>query len=125
VKRVVLAYALAGALGTAASDAADGTAAVPLRSDPFAMPELERPLAAGEHDRRSEPSAEWSPVLRGILIGDRASLVDLGGVVLRPGQETRGWRLLEVRLDEAVFARDGQSVVLPLAEAEPAREARR
>lgn len=104
---------LAGAVPARGSDDA---AVAPLRFDPFALPDLEAPLPRGEPARGASPRSEWAPVLQAILIGDSASLANLGGVVLRPGQETRGWQLIEVHPYEAVFLRDGQRVVLPLVE---------
>ncbi len=40
------------------------------------------------------------------------SFANLGGVVLKLGEETHGYRLLEVREWTAVFSVDGERVVL-------------
>ena len=52
------------------------------------------------------------PVLSATLDSGAESLANLGGVVLKIGEETHGYRLVEVRLWEAVFDRNGVSVVL-------------
>ncbi len=76
-----------------------------LRFDPFAPPELGEGTAA-------DPAGAFVPVLRGTLVSGEGSLANLGGIVLRIGQEAEGWRLVEVGPFQATFERGGQLVVL-------------
>ncbi len=92
--------------------AANADGLIRLRFDPFAQPGAR---AAGPG--RPGPAASqraWSPELRAILVSGERSLVNLGGTILELGKETHGYRLLEVREDEAVFERAGSEVVLQM-----------
>jgi hypothetical protein len=51
-------------------------------------------------------------VLTATLVDAEQSFANLGGVVLKIGEETHGYRLVEVRIWEAVFDKDGADVVL-------------
>ena len=87
------------------------------RFDPF-----DRPALPGDVTARRTSSASWSPWLKATLVAGENSLANLGGIVLKLGEETHGYRLLEVREWTAVFSRDGERVVLavvPPLEPEP------
>lgn len=116
MRSAIAALVLCLVAAAAPARGSDDAPLAPLRFDPFSLPDLEAPAARDDQERDTSPRGDWAPVLQAILIGESASLVDLGGVVLRPGQATRGWQLIEVAPDEAVFLRDGQRVVLPLIE---------
>ncbi len=96
---------------------------IQLRFDPFAIPELEqRGRESGSKGRRRRgPASEWQPVLRGTLVAGVASLANLGGTVLSPGEQTHGWTLLEVRRFEAVFLHGGERIVLSVERPEARR----
>ena len=89
------------------------------RFDPFDRP----PLTGDVSSRRSNlASASWSPWLKATLVAGESSLANLGGVVLKLGDETHGYRLLEVREWTAAFSKDGERVVfavVPPFEPEP------
>ena len=83
-----------------------------LRFDPFAMPDLAWLAEARPgHDHGDD---SWAPVLRATLVSrdGQGSLANLGGVVLRVGEETEGYRLLAVREWEADFERAGERLTL-------------
>ncbi len=89
------------------------------RFDPF-----DRPAVPGDASARrtSVAPAIWSPWLKATLVAGENSLANLGGIVLKLGEETHGYRLLEVREWTAVFSRDGERVMLavvPPLETEP------
>ncbi len=112
MSRVLIALLFAGlAMGSDVRTAhAEGR--IRLRFDPFAQPGTQ---AAGSG--RPGPAASqraWSPELRATLVSGERSLVNLGGTILELGKETHGYRLLEVREDEAVFERAGSEVVLQM-----------
>lgn len=108
--RAGLAAALAAATLAAGPLAAADDDAPRLRFDPFARPE---PGAAGGGYRDgARPAVAWAPVLTATLVAGPESLANLGGVVLALGQETGGYRLVEVREFEAVFEHAGEPVVL-------------
>lgn len=78
------------------------------RFDPFDRPSLQgRP--GGE---AAEPQTHWSPWLKATLVAGERSMANLGGVVLELGEETHGFRLVEVREWEAVFTKDGDHLTL-------------
>ncbi len=83
-----------------------------LRFDPFVHPEIERGNA--KRGRTGRRSREWAPVVRATLVAGSQSMANLGGVILKLGEETHGYRLLEVRDGEAVFQRGEATVVLTL-----------
>ena len=101
-------------LGLALGLGTHARAGEPLRFNPFLEPDpaLLQDRGADVAPRRS--AGEWRPILRATLVAGEQSLVNLGGVVLRRGEETHGYRLLEVRNWEAVFSRKGERVVLPV-----------
>ena len=53
-------------------------------------------------------------VVKATLVAGSQSMANLGGVILQIGEETHGYRLIEVREREAVFERGETSVVLTL-----------
>ncbi len=89
-----------------------------LRFNPFERPQLEAALRRDRAGRAEEP---WSPVLRATLVAEDESMADLGGVLLEIGEETHGYRLLEVRPFQAVFERNGEQLVLDVTVAEESR----
>ena len=87
-----------------------------LRFDPFAVPQLERPS-----DAEAAPAARergWAPILRATLVAGDDSLANLGGTLLALGEESHGYRLVEVRAWEAVFEYGGERKVLPVTSSE-------
>ncbi len=86
------------------------------RFDPFDKPALPGDVTARSS---SAPSASWSPWLKATLVAGERSLANLGGVVLKLGEDTHGYRLLEVREWMAVFSKDGERVVLAVLPLEP------
>jgi hypothetical protein len=83
-----------------------------LRFDPFAHPEIAR--GSTGRGRGGQRGQEWAPVVKATLVAGSQSMANLGGVILRIGEETHGYRLIEVREREAVFERGESSVVLSL-----------
>lgn len=83
-----------------------------LRFDPFERPDLDALARAADSYQGQSSSDSWQPVLNATLDSGDESFASLGGVVLRIGEETHGYRLLEVRLWEAVFERNGANVTL-------------
>lgn len=104
--------ALIGLVCAAGAVGAQPAAEPRLRFDPFARPDLGTAKSASYAGTRA--ASEWSPVLTATLLAGPGSLANLGGVVLELGQETRGYRLVEVREFEAVFEHAGERVVLPV-----------
>ena len=88
----------------------------PLKHDPF-----HRPGSSGGTSAQRRDVASWRPELRATLGAGAGSLVNLGGVILRIGEETHGYQLVEVGDREATFLRGEARVVLHLEPAERAR----
>ena len=98
---------------SSASVAASGE----IRRNPFVRPPTEvlleeRPAVA---DRQRQ---EWRPELRAVLVAGKKSVADFGGVILKVGEITNGYRLLSVHEDAATFSRDGEKIVFSLFEQE-------
>ena len=83
-----------------------------LRFDPFVQPDLS--TIAGAGPAAPARDGEWAPVLRATLVGGDRSLANLGGVLLAIGEESHGYRLIEVRPWEAVFEYAGEQKILPV-----------
>ena len=58
------------------------------------------------------------PVLTATLVAGSESMVNLGGTILKVGEEAYGYRLVKVDHWEAVFANGDQEIVLPLIRVE-------
>ena len=96
--------------------------AVPeLRFNPFERPDLAAGRQAGGYGEPVSGGA-WRPVLRATLVDGKASLANLGGTVLRLGEETQGYRLREVRTWEAVFEKGDATLVIPVETIQQLRE---
>ena len=103
--------AIATSLVVCAARAGDAPA---LTKDPFVRPqliELAQPVAA-----IAPPPLE----LRAVLSAGDTSLANVGGRILRVGEEIDGYRLVAVSEGGARFARDGRSIEVPLQARAPA-----
>ena len=89
---IALFFALLTPGGPAAARAGDAPPHL-LRFNPFARPELS---AISRSGAPSKASGGWAPVLTATLADGEKSLVNLGGVILGVGEETHGYRLLNV-----------------------------
>jgi len=95
-------------------------AEVALRFNPFERPDLE---AVRQSSGYGEVAASaWTPVLKATLVDGPASLANLGGTVLRIGEEAQGYRLREVRTWEAVFEKGDATLVIPVETMQQLRE---
>lgn len=94
----------------AASLYAASVSADALRYDPFV-----RPAEKGASDSFAASDEAWRPILRSTLLAGDASMVNLGGRLLRVGEEAGGYRLVEVGRFEATFERGGERLTLPVA----------
>lgn len=98
------------ALAVLVGGAAAATEATPLQHNPFSRPP-------------SEVTREPSPVvladgslqeleLRATMVGLNNKLANVDGRILRPGDEVRGYTLIKIFEDRAVFAREGNNVTV-------------
>ena len=110
VRTVLVVTLIAGATSFAAH--ADERPSSVLRFNPFTRPDLDGAQASGGRSLASPAAPAWSPVLKATLLAGNDSLANLGGVVLKAGEETHGYRLQQVRAREAVFAKDDEVIVL-------------
>jgi hypothetical protein len=92
-------------LGATAAHADDAT---PLANDPFRRPSLAEVAPA---------EAVAPPLdLRAILSAGEQSLADVGGQIVRVGDDVSGYKLVGVSEDAALFERDGRSLRVALPE---------
>jgi len=102
-----LAYLLvAAAACTSQALAAD---VPPLANDPFLRPQLIEPPEPAPAEAASPPLE-----LRAILSAGDASRVDIGGRIVRVGEEIDGFTLISVSEDDALFERGGRSIRIAL-----------
>ncbi len=90
------------------------TAGGTLQHDPFVRPQL---FAAGNGKASSAGNAvaeeaPWHPRLTAVLVAGTNSLVNLQGEIIRMGEAKDGYRLMEVRDQQAVFRKGKKRVVL-------------
>lgn len=74
-----------------------------------------RPAQAAMHRLKHQADAgpavrevPWTPQLRAVMVAGPDSMVNVDGAMVRIGEELRGYRLVEVRDGEAVFAKGGK-----------------
>lgn len=79
-----------------------------LRFDPF----HKQPGPEKSSSSTSAQDSDWQAELTAVLVSGDDSLANLGGVILRVGEETNGYTLVEVQEFSAVFERGGQRVTL-------------
>lgn len=106
----MLAFSIALAVSTAGGAQSESPGI--LRFDPFERPDLGDTARRADASSTSDSVSAWEPVLTATLVDAEQSFASLGGVVLKVGEETRGYRLKEVRIWEAVFDKEGADVVL-------------
>jgi hypothetical protein len=106
-----LAFLVVAAGAACACPAVAGDAPT-LANDPFVRPQLvehQEPATAAE---AAAPPLE----LRAILFAGDASRVDIGGRIVRVGEEIDGFTLISVSEDGALFERGGRSIRIALPE---------
>lgn len=84
-----------------------------LKHDPFARPLLSAPLPS--NTATSIPAEEdipWNPQLIAVMVAGSNSLVNLDGIILKIGEEQDGYRLIQVRDQEATFKKGNKRIVL-------------
>jgi len=85
-----------------------------LQHDPFIRPQLPAaaPAKAAPAGKAVADEIPWHPRLTAVLVAGKNSLVTLQGEIIRLGQAKDGYRLIEVRDQEAVFRKGKKRVVL-------------
>ena len=105
--------------------AADGPPA--LSHNPFSRPPSEA-MPVPRETRDGNDSAPESLPLQATMVGRVNSLANVGGRILKPGDDYQGYRLIAIHEDRAVFERGGQSktvyVKSPDAEEQTGRRSR-
>lgn len=91
---------------------APALAAQALRHDPFVRPPLMAPAPA--RPASASLVAPWQPTLSAVLVAGPDSLVNVGGFVIKLGQEIDGYRLLQVSEGQAVFLKNKKRIVLKM-----------
>ena len=79
---------------------------------PFLPPPEFRAIMQSAGGARTAVGAR--PVIRGILVADGESLVNLNGQIIGVGEEANGYRLIEVGDEQAIFQHDGEIITLAL-----------
>lgn len=88
-------------------------AAEPPQKNPFAKPAFMAFIEDAPPLTMAEPSSEALD-LKATLVARDKSFANIGGVVLAPGEEHAGYRLLSVSEGAAVLERNGERIVLML-----------
>ncbi|MEM7411286.1 MAG: hypothetical protein AAF430_13700 [Myxococcota bacterium] len=84
-----------------------------LHIDPFRPLAAESGTSGGSYGRAPAPG--WQPVLQATLVGADGGFANLGGEILRVGEATRGYRLVEVGEWDAVFEHGGSLIRLSVS----------
>lgn len=94
-----------------------------LKHDPFARPVLTGSAAPLLANTTKPPLPEplWKPELRAIMLAGPKSIVNVSGVLVGIGEQTNGYRLVEVHEETAVFVNHKKRVTLSLRGIEPLR----
>lgn len=82
----------------------------PLANNPFS-----RPPSAVTRETRPSIAADGSIRqidLRATMVAANSGLANVGGRILRPGDDTGAYRLLRVFEDRAIFLRDGKRLTV-------------
>lgn len=87
-----------------------------LTHDPF-RPRSEA-VPPGSFEGRLDKGGVFKPILQSTIVGRTKSLARLGGVLLEVGEETNGYRLLEVRVFDATFEHQGERIRLEVVREE-------
>lgn len=82
-----------------------------LSANPFSRPSSE--VTVANRARIAGIDGAIPPLdLKATLVGGENALANVGGTVLRVGEETQGYRLVEVYEDRAVFVRQGKALIV-------------
>ena len=82
-----------------------------LRHNPFTRPSSERTIA--EPDIGLNTSAgPFAIDLRATMVATNDKLANIGGRILRPGDDVQGYSLLQVFEDRAIFIREGKQLTI-------------
>jgi len=88
-------------------------AAEPPQKNPFAKPAFMTLIEEAPAQTRREAPAE-ALSLKATLVAEGKSFANIGGIILAPGEEHDGYRLLAVREGAAVLERNGERIELML-----------
>ena len=82
-----------------------------LKHNPFTRPPSERTVP--EIDRATFTDGIVQPLdLRATMVGTLSRFANVGGRILRPGDEFQGYTLVKVYEDRAVFSRQGKQEII-------------
>ena len=88
--------------------------------DPFQQPaDMRDPLAErGQQEENSEGIIEAGVglQLRAIILAGNASMADVNGEIIGPGEEVEGYRLISINADRVFLEKEGVRVEVLLAE---------
>ena len=90
---------------TAASDPQE------LRHNPFSRPPSERTITEPSVDGNTNAVAPAID-LRATMVAAKDRLANIGGRILRPGDDVQGYSLRQVFEDRAVFVREGKELTI-------------
>lgn len=116
--RVLLGLSLLPLLAIAWTSPAYSDSPPKLKYDPFRAREEAVVDRADRGRDRAEPV--FRPILQSTIVGESGSLAMLGGVMLEVGEETNGYRLVEVRTFDALFEKNGERLRLEVVQEEGA-----
>ena len=110
--RAVAAITLAAAIASAWTPSVLAADDPPvLTHNPFSRPSSEQ-VRVERSVTEDDEGTEGAIPLQATMIGRVNRLANVGGRVIKPGDEYQGYRLLQVQEQFAVFERDGRSVTV-------------
>lgn len=102
---------MVGATAMILANTVDASSERTLKHNPFSRPPSERTIPDIDRVAWSEGVVQALD-LRATLVGTRDRLANVGGRILRPGDEVQGYTLVRVYEDRAVFSRQGNHEVI-------------
>ena len=88
----------------------DANEAPELRNNPFARPPSAVTMPFRSDTRTDGPTPALE--LRATLVGTWNKLANVGGKIVRPGDDVAGYKLVQVFEDRAVFSREGNRLTI-------------
>ncbi len=107
---------VAVSLGVASTAlAVEGMAPRMLSRDPFSQPAFARAAPSSSAAVAAPEKIEnWKDLLhlRAIMLTDSWAMANVNGEMLRPGDMYKGYKLIKVLEDTAVFVKNGKEIIL-------------
>jgi len=108
-------------LGSVTCVAVANEASVELQRNPFDRP-AEEAQATNSVIANTHTTDESDQYLRAVLVAGKDSVANFGGVILRIGETSNGYRLISVSEHQATFRKDDTNIVFFVDDSEEGKD---